>query len=176
MTVILAFDQSLTRTGWALMAGTQFDPGTTITGSFHSDDIGDFIERVAELIEDTDPTVVIWEAPLMVIFQYGKKQLVGPDMFTPNADQLKLHHLHGALLALTRGRMRLYVPPKTWRKAILGDGRLDKARAKAAAKQHCQRIHLPQPNHDQAEAVCLGLYAQASPEVKYRHQLKGGAI
>jgi hypothetical protein len=175
MTVILALDQSLTRTGWALMAGERFDPAATVTGSFHSDDVEDFMDKVVYLLEDNDPDVVIWEAPLMVIFTYGKKQLVGPEMATPNADQLKLHHLHGALLALTRGRQRLFVPPRTWRKAILGDGRLDRVRAKAAAKLHCQRIHLPQPNHDCAEAVCLGLYAQASPEVKYRQQLKGGA-
>ena len=172
---ILAFDQSLTRTGWALMGHGRFDPGTTITGSFHSDSVDAFIETVAQLIEDNDPQVVIWEAPLMIIFQYGKKQLVGPNMLTPSADQLKLHHLHGAMLALTRGRIRLFVPPKTWRKLVLGDGKLDKARAKAAAKLHCERISLPQVNHDCAEAVCIGLYAQSSPDIKYQLQKKGGS-
>jgi hypothetical protein len=175
MTVILALDQSLTRTGYAVMAGTRFDPGTTITGSFNSANVEEFIERIGELIEDLDPHVVIWEAPIMVVMMYGKRQLTGAGMVTPNASQFLLHHLHGALLALTRGRQRLYVPPKTWRAAILGNAKLDRARAKAAARLHCSRIGLPQPNHDCAEAVCLGLYAQASPEVRYRHSLQNGS-
>lgn len=175
--IILSLDQSLTRTGYAAMT-EKFKPEDIVTGSFASADPADFIARTFILINELKPGFLIWEQPVNVIFQYGKKQLVeGKGMVTPNADQLKLHQLHGGLLALAHvlGLGYLAVAPKSWRARVLGDGNMTRAKAKAAAVTHCARLGVAQRNHDRAEAVCIGLYGLSSTEVRYRLSIKDGS-
>lgn len=173
---LLALDQSLTRSGWAMIPGSRFVREEMATGSFASVDVGDFGDNLLKLVDDHRPQFIVYERPLNIVVMYGKRQLTEARMVTPNADQLKLHRIAGMIdgIALGRGIDRLDVPPATWRARVLGDGRLDKAKAKAAAKLYCQRLGVPARSHDVAEAVCLALFGITSPEYRYHlTRLKG---
>jgi Holliday junction resolvasome RuvABC endonuclease subunit len=168
---LLALDQSLTRTGWCMLEGSRFRPETTKTGSFASPDPQAFGENLRQLVLYERPMFIVYEAPIAVIFSYGKRQLIAEQtMVTPNATQLYLHNIAGRIeqTALMQAIDCLAVAPRTWRKAVLGRGDLAKKAAKAAAKLYCQRIGAPFGNHDEAEAVCIGLFGLTSPEYRYR--------
>jgi hypothetical protein len=173
---LLAIDQSLTRSGWCFIPGSRFVMEEMATGSYASMDAGGFCVKTLELIKDLKPQFVVYERPLNVIMQYGKKQLTEDRMVTPNADQLHLHRIAGMIdgIGAALDIDVMDVPPATWRARILGNGRMSGAASKQAARVYCQRLGAAQRNHDQAEAVCIAMYGVTSPEYRYHlTRLKG---
>lgn len=162
--ILLALDPSLTRCGHASFEAPPVRLEGLLTGSFSSDDPADFTRQLRGLIDAVAPGMIFAEEARKVILTYGKKQLLaGPNdgpMTTPNGDQLKLSEVQGAIrgLAEAKGIPLVLVPPKTWRAKVLGNGNLPRAEAKRAAKNHCRYLKIPVRNHDQAEAVCIGLW------------------
>jgi Holliday junction resolvasome RuvABC endonuclease subunit len=167
---ILGLDPSKSRTGWSLVKGPA--PVAVIaTGSQRADRLNDFILWFKGLLAEHAPAMICYEQPLQVIFQYGKKQLLpGNQPFTtPNADQIILWKLEGALEALAANAKipTLSVPVRTWRAAVLGSGKLSRNEAKSAAKLYCERIGAGKLNEDEAEAVCIGIYGATSQAFRY---------
>lgn len=160
--ILLTFDPSLKRTGYAFMKAPPVVASAIESGSFASEDPDAFIAQALALINDIRPDFIAAEQAHKIIMLYGKKQLLGGNVVvTPNADQLKLCELQGGLkgIAKTRGIGMVTVPPKTWRKAVLGNGGLARDAAKAAAVTYCARLKIIVANHDAAEAICIGLWA-----------------
>jgi Holliday junction resolvasome RuvABC endonuclease subunit len=170
---LLALDPSLTRCGYALIIAPPVQLSTIITGSFHSDDVAGYAHNLHTLIDDHQPDFITSEEASKIIRSYGKKQLqfAGPAMVTVNADQLKLSQIEGIARGMAEARdiPIVFVAPKSWRAAVLGKGAGDFTRpqAKAAARQHCQRLKVPAKNHDIAEAVCIGLWGATCQEFKW---------
>ncbi|MCO6050869.1 hypothetical protein NGM99_13880 [Mesorhizobium sp. RP14(2022)] len=172
--LILAFDQSIARTGWCL-----YEPPATksmIIGSFTSrpekgmsteEKTGIFCDEIEKLFREHKPQFVIWEAATEVIRSFapktGKGDLAGvktPPPLTVNADQLILRDIQGHIRHAARARRLPYeaVNPRTWRASILKNGNLDRETAKKKAREMCQMLRIPAKNEDQAEAVCIALY------------------
>ena len=167
--LILAFDQSIARTGWCL-----YEPPShtsMLIGSFTSrpDKNMSTEEKTAifcDEFKEYKPRFVIWEAATEIIRSFARKtkeDLAGPTKAPPmtvNADQLILRDIQGHIRHATRARRIPYEPvnPKTWRAAILKNGNLSRDEAKQRAKAFCQMLRIPAKNEDQAEAVCIALY------------------
>lgn len=162
--ILLALDPSLTRTGYAIFSAPPPKLDDLVTGSFHSADPEDFVQRLLRIVEDSGAEFLASEQARKVILMYGKKQLVGNNVFTPNADQLKLSEIQGGIrgICAVRGLPSAFVSPPTWRAAVLGNGGLSRAEAKSAAKTYCKRIGVTAANHDISEAICIGLWAATS--------------
>jgi hypothetical protein len=67
-----------------------------------------------------------------------------------------------ALFVGIAGAARIKVLPvhnKTWRKAVLGSGNLDRASAKRAATRVCTMQKWAPANDDEAEAACIWMWA-----------------
>lgn len=173
-TIVLGFDQSVTRSGWAVAHGA--DRRLLACGSFASEGPTDdarihaFAGIVAELIEEHSPTFLCWEAPTPFIAGYAKKakpDLIdgGQGRWTVNARQLLLPQLHGALLALAAVHALAHeaVPTRTWRKAIYGTGlgNLPRDEAKKHAMKFCRLAGYGPKNNDVAEAICIALWGVA---------------
>lgn len=173
MPVILAFDQSIARTGWALYEPPRH--AAMLVGSFTSrpdkgmtteEKAAIFCDEIEKLFKAHKPQFVIWEAATEVIRSFvkqGKTDLAGTTVAAPmtvNADQLILRDIQGHIRHASRARRIPYeaVQPKTWRAAILKNGNLDRESAKKKAREFCQMIRVPVKNEDQAEAVCIALY------------------
>ena len=162
--ILLAFDPSLTRTGFALMKAPPVSVASIESGSFASEDPDAFIAQALALVEKFKPDFVAAEEARKIIMLYGKKQLwAGDVVVTPNAKQLKLSEIQGGLKGLTSAKRipLVLVPPKTWRKAILGNGNLPRDSAKAAALTYCARLKIAVANHDEAEAACIGIWTSS---------------
>ena len=164
--IILALDQSITRSGFAVLE-TGRRPGTGQVmhsgwfGSAGGDDrvkVDAFIQHVRELILDYAPGLMVWEKPAKYLARVGAKGGV-------NAHQLVLTRLDENLFGLARdyGRAFATVAPNTWRAKVLGKGagRMPRDEAKRRALAHCAWIGQPVKNADQAEAICIGLWALA---------------
>lgn len=162
--ILLTFDPSLTRTGYAVLKAPPVLASGIETGSFASEDPDAFIDHALALIEQFQPDFMAAEAAHKKIFMYGKKSLLGGGvMVTPNADQLKLSVLQGGLKGIARCKRipLVLVAAQTWRKAVLGNGNLPRDAAKALAVTTCVRLKIPVKNHDSAEAACVGLWASS---------------
>lgn len=165
--MLLAIDQSLTRTGYCFVRRW---PNVIIHGSFAPDDVHDFVRKLMGLIDEREASSghrvsgICYEAPINAI----SRQMTGM-----NAGQLKLHQLVGAITAIGIGKgvELISVTPKTWRKAVLGNGALPKDAAKRVAKEWCIAAGIDVRNHDEAEAVCIASYAVTLPEYRYRKEI-----
>jgi hypothetical protein len=121
------------------------------------------------------PDMIACEQPLQVIMLYGKKGLIhlpgGKQMFTPNADQSILWKIEGMVrtLAALASIPMLMVPVKTWRASILGDGNLEREKAKMRAKQRCLQMGIDIGSVDAAEAACVALYGLGT--IEFRHAI-----
>lgn len=163
---ILGLDQSITRTGWAVLDGPPAQLSTLMSGWFSCADRSDtahFGKEIAALIIDTGPSFVVFEKPRATITTYGKKSLVPGDYSrTPNASQLVLPWIAGMIeqACIDRGLPYEMVPPGTWRAAVIGGGAggYDTKAAKKAAKLTCDRLGITYANEDQAEASLIALY------------------
>lgn len=171
--LILAFDQSIARTGWCL-----YEPpahSSMMIGSFTSrptthmsteEKTGIFCDEIEKLFRAHKPRFVIWEAAAEIIRSYakqGKTDLIGEQKVqgvTVNADQLILRDIQGHIRHAARARRIPYeaVSPRTWRAAILKNGNLSREAAKKKAREFCQMLRIQVKNEDQAEAVCISLY------------------
>ncbi|PWJ80613.1 Holliday junction resolvasome RuvABC endonuclease subunit [Pseudaminobacter salicylatoxidans] len=171
--LILAFDQSIARTGWAL-----YEPpshSSMMIGSFTSrpetgmtteEKTAIFCDEIEKLFRAHKPQFVIWEAAAEVIRSFakqGKEDLLGQHKVqgvTVNADQLILRDIQGHIRHAARARRIPYeaVQPKTWRAAILKNGNLGRDEAKNKAREFCQMLRISVKNDDQAEAVCISLF------------------
>lgn len=171
---ILAFDQSVTNTGWAVIYAP---PGKVIaSGSFTSnprdedptDDqkLDAFGDQIFALRARWKPHVIAWERAKQTITRYAKG-----GGSTVNRSQLLLPELQGMLRALARGKHLPYIAAyfSSWRAGVLGKGagNLPKEKAKARAVAHCKLIGVPIGSHDEAEAVCIGLYAASTDEFRW---------
>jgi hypothetical protein len=172
---VLAFDQSVTRTGYAFDKGGK--PDEIEFGSFSCAEGHDAFQvrerlgrRVKQLISLYRPEFVIWEKARQHITAYPKKKpadLVEPAGIagvTVSAKQLLLPGIEGVLhgLCIAYGIACDSPSPATWRKVTLGNGALGTDEAKEAALAHCRRLKVAVANHDEAEAVCIALYSPSS--------------
>lgn len=177
MALILAFDQSIARTGWAV-----YEPpahGKMLIGSFTSRPETNmsteakcaiFCDEIEKLFKAHKPQFVIWEAAAEVIRSFakqGKTDLIGEQKVqgvTVNADQLILRDIQGHIRHAARARRIPYEPvqPKTWRAAILKNGNLGRDDAKKKAKEMCQMLRIAVRNDDQAEAALIALYGAST--------------
>lgn len=171
--LILSFDQSIARTGWALyeppsISSIKFGSFTSRpnTGMSTEEKAAIFCDEIEALFKTHKPHFVVWEAATEIIRSYakeGKTDLIGEHKVqgvTVNADQLILRDIQGHIRHAARARRIPYEPanPRTWRAAILKNGNLSREAAKKKAREMCQMLRIPVKNEDQAEAVCLGLF------------------
>lgn len=171
--LILAFDQSIARTGWALyeppsMSTIMFGSFTSRpeTGMSTEEKAAIFCDEIEKLFKAHKPAFVTWEAAAEVIRSYakqGKTDLIGDQKVqgvTVNADQLILRDIQGHIRHAARARRIPYesAQPRTWRAAVLKNGNLTREAAKKAARDLCQMMRIQVKNEDQAEAVCLALF------------------
>lgn len=161
---ILAFDQSVKRSGWCLYQPHHVE--TMLFGHFDSAPDKEmsiieketrFADAIIKLFDDHKPDFVAWEAaaPDIRVMEGGHV----------NASQLILHGLQGEILMLCRERgiPCMAVHPKSWRAKILENGNLKKEEAKRKAVYTCRTIlHIDVKNHDQAEAACIAIHASHS--------------
>ena len=133
-----------------------------------------FCDETEKLFDFHKPTFVVWESATEVIRSYvkqGKEDLAGqkPIGLTVNADQLILRDIQGHIRHAARSRGIPYeaVNPKTWRAAILKNGNLSRDDAKRKAVEYCKMLRIPVKNADQAEAICIGLWAATCQKFKY---------
>lgn len=187
--LILAFDQSIARTGWAL-----YEPpshSSMLIGSFTSrpetgmsaeEKTAIFCDETEKLFRTHKPQFVVWEAAAEVIRSFakqGREDLAGPTKAPPltvNADQLILRDIQGHIRHAARARRIPYeaVQPRTWRAAILKNGNLGRDEAKKKAKEFCQMLRIPVKNDDQAEAVCIALFGASTQT--YRMMMAKGQV
>lgn len=175
--IILAFDQSISRTGWAVHEPPSLQ--NIIVGSFTSrpqtnmtteEKAAIFCDEIEKLFKEHRPRFVVWEAATEIIRSYpkqGKADLIGEQKVqgvTVTADQLILRDIQGHIRHAARARRIPYeaVNPKTWRAAILKNGNLSRDDAKRKAAELCKMMRIPVKNADQAEAVCLALWGATS--------------
>ena len=160
---LLALDQSARRTGWAVIetTGPARPPRVVARGWFGA--LGDdqrarihrFVEAVRGLVIDYQPIeAMVWEKPNAFVGERGV-----------NARTLLLTRLDEALhqLAADKGLATQTVAASTWRSKVLGKGagRLSRDEAKRQAVAYCEWIGLPCGNDDEAEAICIGMWAAA---------------
>lgn len=158
---ILALDQSVKRSGWAIVSGREIGPHGWF-GSMAADDrrqVELFKDQVRQLILDYEPELLAWEAPAKFIPAFARKG----GGTAVNAHQLVLTRLDQVLLGLAN-EFDLYdeaPAPKTWRAMVLGKGcgNLPKREAKRRAVAYCGWLGIQVPNDDVAEAICIGLWA-----------------
>lgn len=174
--IILALDQSVSRTGWCL-----YEPPSHRSmriGSFTSrpktgmsteEKAAVFCDEIEKLFKELKPRFVVWEAATELIRAYpreSKADLAGqkPPSLTVNADQLILRDIQGHIRHAARARRIPYfaVNPKTWHAAMLKNGNISREDAKAKARALCATLKIPVKNEDQAEAVCIALWAETS--------------
>lgn len=180
--LILAFDQSIARTGWAV-----YEPPTVSTmliGSFTSrpetgmsteEKTAIFCDEIEKLFKQYRPSFVAWEAATEIIRSYpkkGKEDLIGEQkvqgVTTVTADQLILRDIQGHIRHAARARRLPYeaVNPRTWRAVILKNGNLGRDEAKKAAVNMCRMLRIPAKNEDQAEAACIAMWGASSQTFK----------
>lgn len=176
---ILAFDQSITNTGFALYDAPG-DERAIHCGSFSCDNFStaeaqcdQFAKEVKSILGrckkiDEPVDFIGWERASRKITAYRKKDgqgLLPKDgipRWTVNASQLLLPEIQGCIrgIAISYSLPFESVGSDTWRAAIYGTGggSLHRAAAKAAAKQYCRRLGITFANEDEAEAACIAIW------------------
>lgn len=145
--IVLALDLAA-RTGWAVGPPAHLPA----FGSFrldHPRDGGKFMilaRRVSEMIADHGVTDLVLEAP-----HVGGGTATALPLFGYRAAAL----MAAEAKKLPAPRM---VAPATWRKAILGHGRLKRAAAKAATIERMRDLGHHPKNEDEADALALWHY------------------
>lgn len=156
---ILALDQSVKRSGWAV-----FEPrplhqfrirGHGWFGAHGADNetqVNAFIDQVDQLVLDYGPSMLVWEKPSAFAGARGV-----------NARTLVLTRIDQALRDLAKLRRigAASVAASTWRAKVLGKGagRFTSEQAKAAALTYWRRFHIDLKVHDEAEAMCIAVWA-----------------
>jgi hypothetical protein len=164
-THILALDQSLKRTGWAVLYQRRLGLPAVVkaSGTFavamgklatERQKVDSFHNQVEQLILDYAPLdALVWEKPTKHIG--GRAGVTARTLVLTRLDEtlVGLAHKHGLA---HRAPM-----PATWRAKILGrgSGKLLRDEAKARALNYCRWIGVSVADDDEAEAVCIGLWA-----------------
>lgn len=138
--VVLSFDQSTVKTGYALHVGEKL----LISG------VVAFPKRYSRrqkfvLLQETIATLTAIEKPTIVVIEDVKGGRDG--LYTLQA----LSQLTAVIVLATACEV-VSIATATWRKEVLGHGHATKERAVAFVKE---RYGL-EVEHDQAEAVCIG--------------------
>jgi hypothetical protein len=160
---LLALDQSMKRTGWCVLAATHpVKPPQVLGRGWFGAGGGDdrarmhvFRQGVEDLLDDYQPIdALIWEAPNKFI---GARGVNHRTLLLTRLDEV-LHQI-----AEQRDLACQAVAAATWRSKVLGKGagRLSREEAKRQAVAYCEWIGLPCANDDEAEAICLGMWAAA---------------
>lgn len=169
---LLAFDPSMTAFGWCHAYSAPMGVGTWNHGTIRAESLTDLSLELAQMMATLQPDLIAYEDPIQAIFMYGKKQLVhlpnGGAMFTPNADQIILWKIEGAIRALAAAASipTLAVPVKTWRATVLKDGNLPKDKAKQRARQTCVHLGIDIRSVDEAEACCVAVHSLGTIEFR----------
>lgn len=174
--IILALDQSVTRSGYAVIETEGRRPRILDSGSFSAqgaterDKVDAFAAQVTRLVLTNDPVMLVWEKPAKYIPDYGGRGV--------NAHQLILTRLDEQLEEMVKrhGGIGHRVASNTWRAKVLGRGAgsLGRQEAKRRAVSYCQWIDHPVDNADEAEACCIGLWA-ATCAAPAGHNIKQGS-
>jgi Holliday junction resolvasome RuvABC endonuclease subunit len=161
---ILALDQSIRRSGWALLTKRRhavveaqgwFGSVAASGAQSDRDKVACFKQQVRDLIVDYTPDALVWEKPMQVISRNQGRGV--------NAHQLILTRLDEVLVGLA-DEFDLYsdaVAPRTWRAMVLGKGAgaLPARAAKQRARSYVLWLGINASNDDVAEAICIGLWA-----------------
>lgn len=176
---ILAFDQSLTRTGWCILTNPRSPAETMRLGWFSSPNTASFGVALGDVFSLAQPDFVAFETPRNQIMTYKKKPglLPGDGAVTPNAKQLVLPWIAGQIEQACIDRAIPYelVSAATWRARVIGKGagQLPRKQAKQAARTTCDRLGIDYPNEDCAEAALIALWAASCDTVRLmRHALQ----
>lgn len=184
--IILALDPSLTCCG----AAAYEHPGPekniecfsyAAKGSNQPEKIEDFSHFIARTLDSYKPGFVCLEAAIRFIASYRKQSKFAgaADWSTPNADQLALVEIQGAIrqACIDRNIPWQTVDVKTWRSGLYGPGggNLPRDEAKRRARQYCDLLKIKHSNGDQAEAACIAVWASTSA-LKLRWIRAGRAI
>lgn len=145
--------------------------GTPVLSTVHlrkspDDDFQDIMCRAAAWmigrLEARDmPRVVVLETPV-------------PPLASRNFDSTRLAMGLDGLwtgIARSRGLYVRHVTVSSWRKGVLGNGRLKGPVAKARMVEMCKRLKWPAIDHNAAEAA--GVWLWACSEIKMRRMLGG---
>jgi len=190
---ILAFDQSITRAGWAV-----YDvPGKEDTircGSFSCSEPADdadkcemFAAEVRKLRTQWKPDFIAWEMSSRRISSFAKTPDFADEPFTRmtvNAKVLMLPELQGIIRGIAVAYLLPHeaVPTGMWRAAVFGrgGGNLPKAEAKRRAVETCKLFGIKSKNHDEAEAACIALWAGSASQqfkmLRWRREVENEAI
>ena len=157
---ILALDQSLSRSGWAVLEHAGKIEASGWFGIKVKDRVptrqavDTFKDQVRQLILDYRPEALAWERP--GIFRSQRANLTGA-------------RLDEALVALADSHelATMNVAAATWRSQVLGKGagRLSSEEAKQRALLYCRWMGFETTDHNQAEAICIGLWALSRQEL-----------
>ena len=161
---VLGCDPSMTAFG--LARGEAGKAGliasTVTTRTIRAENLHELARELKQEFADFKPDLVAYEGARRDIAVYGKKGLL-PGMtgfVTPNANQLVLLEIQGLIIGISvfYGAALIEAQPRTWRKQVLGNGNLDRAAAKAAAKAYCRMLGIKAGSVDAAEAVCIAVF------------------
>lgn len=158
--IILALDQSVRRSGWAVVETDRKRQarfrGFGWFGAQAADNdsqVEAFIDQVDQLVLDHQAGVLVWEKPSKFMARPGGVQ----------ARTLVLTRFDQALRDLAKLRRLSIdtVAANSWRAKVLGKGagRLSAEEAKRRALGYCQLLGLAVSDHNQAEAICIGFWA-----------------
>ena len=175
---LAAFDVA-TRTGWAVCEPS-FGIPKMVTGHWDLPKKLTFFEQSQELalkirkfLKYHEVTSAAVEIPFFMPPRYKmvpSKDMAGGEVPKAQGDirtQLRLWALHGAFGAafMLAGVSCFPVGVKAWRAAILGNGNMKSAEAKAKAKKVLDQMNIHYENEDQAEAGCILLWLNGN----YKH-------
>lgn len=157
--MILALDQAVKRSGWAVFEPRPMHQFRIIGHGWfgaQADDsetqVNTFIDHVDQLVLDYGPSTLVWEKPSAFAGARGV-----------NARTLVLTRIDQALrdLAKLRKLRVAVVAASSWRAKVLGKGagRFTSEQAKAAALTYWSRFHIELRDHNEAEAMCIATWA-----------------
>lgn len=158
--IILALDQSVAVTGWAVLDHRRGHPSKLLHfGFFASKAATDhaklelFKQHVRELILDYNPVYMVWEAPTK--HMGGRAGVTSRTLLLTRLDQA-LRDLADELdVAFDT------VAANSWRSKVLGKGtgKLPREQAKLRALWYAHQLVDGVRSADTAEAICIGLWA-----------------
>jgi len=190
---ILAFDQSITRTGWAVY-DVPSKESTIVCGSFSCSEPADdgekcdmFATEARKLRTQWKPDFIAWEMASRRISSFAKTPDFADEKFTRmtvNAKVLMLPELQGIIRGIAVAYLLPHeaVPAGVWRASVFGrgGGNLPKAEAKARAVETCRLLGIKVANHDEAEAGCVALWAGSASQrfksLRWRKEIENEAV
>lgn len=190
---ILAFDQSITRTGWAIY-DVPSKESSILCGSFSCSEPSDdgekcdmFAKEARKLRTQWKPDFIAWEMASRKISMFAKTPDFADQKFTRmtvNAKNLMLPELQGIIRGIAVAYLIPHeaVPFGVWRAAVFGrgGGNLTTDEAKRHAVETCRLLGIKAKNHDEAEACCVALWAGSASQrfksLRWRKEIENEAV